>query len=263
MSGQNLDPFRSVISVVTDSDELQNLALAAGLEFDPDLTTNEGYSHKTQVRALKPRILGAYDGLVAAKRLAAAEAAVPALEQSTPQVFELARGRLAAIGWRAEDGHLYPEAPEVVERVFGKGQTWDAYTIIRARIQEAKEEVTIIDRYCDGTVFAMLHHGEHGHLRVKILTSSKSAKALESEAQAFEAQFKGIEVEVRASTAFHDRFIFLDEQRFIHLGASIKDAGKKVCMVKELSDDAIKGALIDAFKKAWSDDRGATDDQAE
>ncbi|HSB11252.1 MAG TPA: hypothetical protein VLM38_17320 [Blastocatellia bacterium] len=51
---------------------------------------------------------------------------------------------------------------------------------------------------------------------------------------------------------FHDRFIILDDKWHYHVGASIKDAGKKVFMISEIEDGYIVDALAKQFLKTWA-----------
>lgn len=73
------DPFRVLVSFASEADSADlfiETFTGVGLTFDLDLTSSENFSHSTRSRALRPRVLAAYDALSAAGRLAAASAAL-------------------------------------------------------------------------------------------------------------------------------------------------------------------------------------------
>jgi hypothetical protein len=108
---------------------------------------------------------------------------------------------------------------------FPKGSPWDGFVVIRDVFAEATATITVIDAYCDGTVFKMLAQRPLDKLHIRILCS-KGADAVSAEAKAFTAQHPGATAEVRKTKDCHDRFILLDGKTCIHIGASIRDAGK-------------------------------------
>ena len=63
----------------------------------------------------------------------------------------------------------------------------------------------------------------------------------------FNAQYP--KLNLHKSSEFHDRFLILDEVRVYHIGASLKDAGKKCFGISLLEDEALKRALLERLEK--------------
>ena len=64
-------------------------------------------------------------------------------------------------------------------------------------------------------------------------------------------QYPNVAVNVRTTTDFHDRFIVLDGNVCVHVGASIKDAGKRACMVSRIEDVANRDAMLRQLNQSW------------
>ena len=106
--------------------------------------------------------------------------------------------------------------------IFYDGQIFDAYTFINDRIREATTRIILIDNYIDDSVLTILSK-RADKVTATIYTKKPSAQ-LQLDIQKHNAQYPPIEiVEFDRS---HDRFLCIDEMVY-HLGASIKDLGKK------------------------------------
>ena len=106
--------------------------------------------------------------------------------------------------------------------IFYDGQIFDAYTFINDRIREATTRIILIDNYIDDSVLTILSK-RADKVTATIYTKKPSAQ-LQLDIQKHNAQYPPIEiVEFDRS---HDRFLCIDETVY-HLGASIKDLGKK------------------------------------
>ena len=106
--------------------------------------------------------------------------------------------------------------------IFYGGQIFDAYTFINDRIREATTRIILIDNYIDDSVLTMLAK-RADKVTATIYTKKPSAQ-LQLDIQKHNAQYPPISViEFDRS---HDRFLCIDETVY-HLGASIKDLGKK------------------------------------
>lgn len=250
MVAAEFDPFRVIVGLVEESDTLVRIANAAGLRFDLTLTEREAGAHKTRVRALLPRIVAAYESLNDAARLVAARAAAAELSSVAATWRDRVFEALARVGWELRDQELVVVAPEVREMFFPRGSQWDAYVVLRDVLAEAKADLVIVDAYCDGSIFAMLAGRDLAKLAVRILCS-QYAKAVAAEAKAFVAQHPGVSVEVRQTKDFHDRFIVVDGVACVHVGASIKDAGKTAFMVSRVEDEENRDVLLASIMKSW------------
>ena len=244
------DPFRVVVGVIDDSDVLVTAALAGGLTFDAELTDAEAYSHKTRIRALRPRVLAAYDALESDARLVTALAAVDALRGSGVDMTAVAQ-QLHTAGWELRETGFVVLSPETREVFFPQGSPWDAFVVLRGLFAEAAESITIVDAYCDTTVFQLLQgRALDDALSLRVLCE-RHAQAVAAEAGAFMGQYPNVTVNVRTTTDFHDRFIVLDGNVCVHVGASIKDAGKRACMVSRIEDVANRDALLRQLNQSW------------
>ena len=106
--------------------------------------------------------------------------------------------------------------------IFYDGQIFDAYTFINDRIREATTRIILIDNYIDDSVLTML--AKRADKVAATIYTKKPTAQLQLDVQKHNAQYPPISViEFDRS---HDRFLCIDETVY-HLGASIKDLGKK------------------------------------
>jgi hypothetical protein len=107
--------------------------------------------------------------------------------------------------------------------VFFDGQVFDAYELASKIIRSAKNSIVLIDNYIDETT---LTHLAKKNKNVKILLLTKNiSKQLQLDVQKANAQYGNFEI--KKFTLSHDRFIIIDNTEMYHLGASLKDLGKK------------------------------------
>ncbi len=118
--------------------------------------------------------------------------------------------------------------------VFCNGQIFDSYKFVSDLIRKAKTSIVLVDNYVDDTVLSMLDKRK-SNVSATIYTQSIS-KQLTLDLQKHNAQYAPIDV--RVMTNFHDRLLFIDEKTIYHIGASIKDLGKKVFGFSKLGLDA-------------------------
>ena len=118
--------------------------------------------------------------------------------------------------------------------VFCDGQIFYSYKFVSDLIRKAKASLVLVDNYVDDTVLSMLDKRKSG-VSATIYTQSIS-KQLTLDLQKHNAQYAPIDVRILKN--FHDRFLFLDEKTIYHIGASVKDLGKKVFGFSKLGLDA-------------------------
>lgn len=249
-----LDPFRVIIGVLAtrqDSDLLVGVANAAGLRVDLVLSERDAGSHKTRIRAILPRILAAYDALGDEARLAAANVALRNFGPAYPDTRTRAVEALALAGWEVHGDALVVGSAPLREMFFPSGSQWDGHVVLRGVLGEAKRTLTIVDAYTDGTVFHMLAARSPVGLTVRLLCG-RSGPAVAAEGQRFMQQHTGVTLEVRQSRDFHDRFVVIDDQSCVHVGASIKDAGNTAFMVSRVEDPDNLAALLAALAASWA-----------
>ena len=126
------------------------------------------------------------------------------------------------------------------QRIFFNGQIYDAYSLIIDIIKKANNKITIIDNYVDDSILEMLSK-KKDNVEVVILTSNKS-NIKNIDIQKFNKQYPTLKV--AKTDKFHDRFIILDEKEMYHLGASIKDLGKKCFGINKIENDDIIETLL-------------------
>ena len=125
--------------------------------------------------------------------------------------------KLEEIFRRLDSGNVQPR-----QGIFYDGQIFDAYTFINDRIREATTRIIIIDYYIDDSVLTIL--SKRADKVAATIYTKKPSVQLQLDIQKHNAQYPPIEiVEFDRS---HDRFLCIDEMVY-HLGASIKDLGKK------------------------------------
>ena len=128
----------------------------------------------------------------------------------------------------------------IKQKIFFEGQIYDAYSIIIDLIKRATNKILIIDNYVDDSVLKMLTKKKE-NVEVVILTSNKS-NIENLDIQKFNKEYpvlKGAK-----TNKFHDRFIIIDNIEMYHLGASIKDLGKKCFGINKIEDINIIEKII-------------------
>ena len=133
---------------------------------------------------------------------------------------------------------------ESEQKIFFNGQIYDAFSLITSIIQKAKKEIILIDGYVDVDTLNILAKKNTG-VDVKIYTYA-SAQLTNKDAANFNAQYPTLTV--KKTQIFHDRFIILDGKTAYHVGASIKDAGKKCFGITLIDDPGVVTELLNRLK---------------
>ena len=121
---------------------------------------------------------------------------------------------------------------EFNQNIFFDGQIYDAYSFVNDLLKLAKEEVILIDNYIDDTVFTLF--SKYPNINFTIYTSTIS-KQLKLDFEKYSKQYKNISLKTFKSS--HDRFLIIDKKEIYHLGASLKDLGKKWFAFSKMSFD--------------------------
>jgi hypothetical protein len=129
------------------------------------------------------------------------------------------------------------------------GQFFDSIQRVGEILSKAQQSVVIIDAYFDEKVLALLTSKDQG-VEVKILTKNVTP-ALKAQAIAFNKQYG--KLNVRKSSAFHDRFIFVDDSEFYHFGTSFdKHLGNRGFMFSRIEEPVIINSLRQKFAQEWN-----------
>jgi len=117
-----------------------------------------------------------------------------------------------------EDKELKPE-----KGIFFDGQMFDAYRFVADLVRSAKKEIILIDNYVDDSVLTLFSKRESG---VKVIIYTKNVtKQLKLDLEKYNSQYEPVFIEEFSSA--HDRFMIIDSETVYHIGASLKDLGKK------------------------------------
>ena len=131
------------------------------------------------------------------------------------------------------------------QKVFFEGQIYDAFELIVSLIRRAQHELVLIDGYTDISTLNLLAKKETG-TSVIVWTHPKTP-ITQKDIDTFNVQHP--QLTVRHTTAFHDRFLFLDQSQGYLIGASIKDAGKKSFAITSIEDPAIIPDVLAKLKE--------------
>lgn len=117
------------------------------------------------------------------------------------------------------------EAPDLINNqgIFFDGQTYDAYDFVNKLIKKAKKDIIVIDNYLDDSVITQLTKKQK-NVAVYLLTKNVS-KQLQTDINKANTQYPTFKT--ITFTKAHDRFMIIDQNEVYHIGASLKDLGKK------------------------------------
>ena len=122
---------------------------------------------------------------------------------------------------------------ELKQSIFFDGQIFDAYSLIIDIIKRAKRKILIIDNYINDSILKMLSK-KNKDVEVVILTS-QNCYLNKLDINKFNKQYPVLKLEY--TNKFHDRFIVIDNKELYHIGASLKDLGKKCFAISKIEDD--------------------------
>ena len=117
-----------------------------------------------------------------------------------------------------------------VEGIFYDGQLFDAYKFATDLIRTAKKSILLIDNYVDESVLLMLSKRNNG-VKADIYTQTISSQ-LQLDLNRHNSQYPPIKIHVYKKS--HDRFLIIDGTAVYHIGASLKDLGKKMFAFSKL-----------------------------
>jgi len=121
---------------------------------------------------------------------------------------------------------------EYKQGIFYNGQTFDAYEFITTLIRGAKQEIKLIDNYIDESVLTLFSKNQD--IKVTIYTQ-KISNQLKLDLKKYNSQYNSIEIKKFDNS--HDRFMIIDEKEIYHVGASLKDLGKKWFTFSKMSSE--------------------------
>ncbi len=129
-----------------------------------------------------------------------------------------------------EDKSLKPK-----QGIFYDGQIFDAYVFVADLIKSAKKSIVLVDNYVDESV---LHLFRKRKKKVAVTIYTKQfSKILKQDLEKYNKQYSPIEIKTFKKA--HDRFMIIDEKEIYHIGASLKDLGKKWFAFSKFDEGAV------------------------
>lgn len=132
------------------------------------------------------------------------------------------------------------EHEEVGQKIFFEGQIYDAFSLLVSLVGKAEQSIVLIDNYVDVGTLNILAKKKDG-VDVTIYTVRRTRLASQDIAN-FNSQYPTLTVNYTG--VFHDRFLVIDEETAYHIGASIKDAGKKCFGISRIEDVGIISDIL-------------------
>lgn len=127
-----------------------------------------------------------------------------------------------------------------VQGVFYGGEIFEAYKFVSNLIKIANESIIVIDNYIDESVLTMLDKRKDGVMAT--IYTDKISNQLKLDLERHNKQYSAIEIQTVKD--IHDRFVIIDNEDVFHIGASLKDLGKKIFAFSKLNlpvDVLLKG----------------------
>ena len=123
--------------------------------------------------------------------------------------------------------------------IFFQGQIFDAYVKFESFIAQAQKEIILIDNYVDLSILERFTK-KKSSVNITIYTATKT-KITAQDVQKFNAQYSNLIL--NQTSRMHDRFLIIDQTTLYHIGASLKDLGKK-CFAFEILDSSFIPAIL-------------------
>lgn len=139
--------------------------------------------------------------------------------------------------FKAMDGGDFPP-----QKVFFEGKHYDAFSFARKLVRKAAKSIVLVDGYCDETTLDILAQ-KRGGATVMVATSQKVVDRELTPVAIAKFNKQNPTLKVKATGAFHDRFLILDDKELYHFGASLKDLGRQYCAVSKMDEMFIPSIL--------------------
>ena len=125
------------------------------------------------------------------------------------------------------------------ESIFFNGEFYDAHSKIIEIIKKANSKIVLIDNYIGKETLDILSY-KNNNVIITIITNKEYLESVlnETTINKFNKQYGKINIIYNSS--FHDRFLIIDNNKLYHIGASLKDIGKKCFAISELNSDILE-----------------------
>lgn len=149
--------------------------------------------------------------------------------------------KLEKIFQAIEDRSIKPQTG-----IFFDGQIFDAYIFVSKLIKSAKRSIILIDNYIDDSVLTLF--SKRSKKCKAVIYTKNFSKKLHLDIEKHNEQYEPIEIKLFSDS--HDRFLILDQKEIYHIGASLKDLGKKWFAFSKLE----KNSILEIFKRLKKND---------
>ena len=147
--------------------------------------------------------------------------------------FENLNEKVDAIALHIQSGHLPNQG------IFFDGQIFDAYEFSSKIIRSAQKSIILIDNYINESTFVHLSKKKKG-VQVSLLCKNMNTQ-LKLDIQKANEQYGNFEQKTFSKS--HDRFLIIDNSEVFHLGASLKDLGKKWFAFSKMDKTSVEAIL--------------------
>ena len=144
------------------------------------------------------------------------------------------------------DTKLQDKSLTSTQGIFYDGQVFDAYVFIAKLIKSSKISIKLIDNYIDESVLTLFSKNQN--IQVTLYTSNIS-KQLKLDLEKYNTQY--VPIEVKKLDISHDRFLIIDDTTIYHIGASLKDLGKKWFAFSKMDEGSF--GILERLKNSMSD----------
>ena len=126
--------------------------------------------------------------------------------------------------------------------MFFDGEIYDAYSLLVDIISKANKEIIIIDNFVDKVTLDILSKKKI-NVVVLLITDENKSKLTKTDINKFNSEYPLLKI--KYTNFFHDRFIIINNKELYHLGASLKNLGKKVFAISKIEDKEYLKNLIE------------------
>ena len=137
--------------------------------------------------------------------------------------------------------YKFDRKEDLKSKLFFNGKIYDAYSLLIDIIKSANKEIIIIDNYVDKKTLDILTKKKL-NVTILLITDENKGKITKIDIIRFNSEYKGLTI--KYTNIFHDRFIIIDNKKLYHIGASLKDLGKKVFGINIINEKTFRENLL-------------------
>lgn len=134
---------------------------------------------------------------------------------------------------------------DLKNKLFFNGEIYDSYSLLVDIINKANNEIIIVDNYVNKETLDILSKKKI-NVTILLVTDKLKNNLTKIDIKKFNNEYPSLNI--KYTNIFHDRFIIIDKKELYHLGASLKDLGKKVFGINKINDNDYVNSLISKIK---------------